>query len=67
MLFFPTMNPDKSIMVSTKIWSRTTVFNIGNNKKCFLSSDIRMIYEGSRDTKDATLKKIYHGFIIVKL
>jgi len=28
----------KCIMVSTKILSSTTVFNIDNNKKCFLSS-----------------------------
>ncbi len=35
----------KSIPVSTKILSSTTVFNINNNVKCFLSSKIRMISE----------------------
>jgi len=28
----------KCITVSTKILSSTTIFNIDNNKKCFLSS-----------------------------
>ncbi len=37
--FYSQMNPEKScITVSTKILSSTTVFNIDNNKKCFLSS-----------------------------
>jgi len=33
----------KSIMVSTKILSSTTVFNIDNNNKCFLSSNISIL------------------------
>ncbi len=44
MLFF--------IMVSAKILSSTTVFNIDNNQKWFLSSKISMISEGSCDTED---------------
>jgi len=36
-------------MVSTKIISSTTVFNIDNNKECFV--DIRVISEGSWDTE----------------
>ncbi len=40
-----------SFRVSTKILSSTTVFYIGNNKKCFLSvKHIRVITEASRDT-----------------
>ncbi len=37
-----------------KILSRTTVFNIDTNKKCFLrpNQHIRMISEGSCDTED---------------
>ncbi len=61
MLFFWTLyswrNPEKikCIMVSTKILSSTTVFNI-DNKKCFLllskSAYYRMIFEVSCDTED---------------
>ncbi len=32
-------NHDKCITVSTKTWSSTTVFDIDNNQKCFLSSN----------------------------
>ncbi len=41
-------------MVCTKILSGATVFNIDNNKKCFLSTNqhIRMISGGSCDTED---------------
>ncbi len=45
-------NSEKCIMISSKISSSTTVFNIDNNKKCFFSPNqhIRMISEGSCDT-----------------
>ncbi len=42
-------------MVSTKLLSSTTIFNIDNNKKCFLSRKInhsRMISEGLCDTEN---------------
>ncbi len=41
-------------MVSIKILSSTTVFNIGNNMIFFLAANqqIRMISEGSCDTED---------------
>ncbi len=54
MLF--TKNTDKCIKVSTKILSSTSVFNIDNKNKCFLSSKSAyystMISEGSCDTED---------------
>ncbi len=51
MLFFLTVY---YIMVLTKIWNKTTIFNLDNNKKCFLrsKSEYRMISEGSCDTED---------------
>jgi len=36
--FLFTNKKRKSIMVSTEIWSSTTVFNIGNNQKSFLTT-----------------------------
>jgi len=51
-------NPEKKktcfILVFTKLLRSTTVFNIDNNMKCFLSSktSIRPISEGSCDTED---------------
>ncbi len=41
----------KCIMVSTKIWSSTTVFNIANTQR-FLEQHIRMISEESCDIED---------------
>ncbi len=35
-----------------KILSSTTVVNIDNTNKCFLSNKIKMISEGSCDTED---------------
>ncbi len=42
------------ITISTKIWSSTTVFNIDNNQKCFLSSKSVYYYDFWRscDTED---------------
>jgi len=51
-------NPEKKktcfILVFTKLLRSTSVFNIDNNMKCFLSSktSIRPISEGSCDTED---------------
>ncbi len=45
----------KKVTVSIKILSSIMVFNIDNNKKCFLKSanqHIIMIYEGSCNTED---------------
>jgi len=35
---YSSKNPEKSVSVSTEILSSTTVFNIDNKNKCFLSS-----------------------------
>ncbi len=45
-------NPEKSITVSTKIRSNTTVFNINDNQKCFLSSKSEIDFWRSCDTED---------------
>ncbi len=51
MLFFLTVY---YIMVLTKIWNKTTIFNIDNirNVSCAANQNIRMISEGSCDTED---------------
>ncbi len=51
---------NKHITVVTKIWIYTTIFNIDNNKKYFLSTKLgkNMIFAGSYDTKD--FKVIYY-------
>ncbi len=36
--FYLAKNPEKNVLVSTKILSSTTDFNINNKKKCFLST-----------------------------
>ncbi len=43
-------------MVSIKIWSGTTLFNIDNNQKCFLSSKSAYYYDFWRscDTEDCS-------------
>ncbi len=53
MLFFIN-NPEKKVMISTKILSRRTVFNINDYKKVSweVNQNIRMISGGSCDTED---------------
>ncbi len=56
--FYSSVNPVKikSIMVSIKILCSTTVFNIDNNQKCFLSSKSAYYYDFWRscDTEDCS-------------
>ncbi len=46
--------PENNILFSTKILSSTTVFNINNNNKCFLSTKPAFMndFEGPCDTED---------------
>ncbi len=54
--FYSSVSPKKikCIMVSTQILCSTTVFNIDNNQKCFLSSKSVYVYDFWRscDTED---------------
>ncbi len=54
MLFFWILNPEKSITISTKVLSSTTVLNIYNNQNGFLSIKSAYYYDfwRSRDTED---------------
>ncbi len=56
--FYSSLNPEKikCITVSTKILGSTTVFNIDNNNKCFLSSKSAYYYDFWRscDTEDCS-------------
>ncbi len=56
MLFFSFLikNPKPNALISTEIWSRTTVFSIDNKKKSFLISKSAYYYDFWRscDTED---------------
>ncbi len=45
-------------MVYTQVLSTTTVFNIDNNTKCFLSSTDHVIWRLSNDAENSDLRHI---------